>query len=307
MLRPVMNGSKGTMTPAAIAQYYVSSRQVMEGLSVAVLSIFELQKRVGKLAGITSRVSGLLRGIRKRAPILQEAMATHAPEHPPKFVAGDCLRFEHVCVFKPDGVELVHDLNFEVLPGKRVLITGPNGVGKSSLFRIIKGLWPLVAGTITHPDDRDIYFLSQVNFVPFGTLRHLVTYPRLPSDMEEMGRTDEDIRQVLSWAHLDDLQCDGVTPTLDTTLDWRTALSPGQKQRMAFARLLFHRPRFAILDECTAGVSPDVEEALYERCAKLGMAIFSISHKLEMKRFHDYELHYDGKGGYTLTDLRETR
>lgn len=250
VIRPVYNGVNGMnrWTPADIASYYVSSRQCMEGLSSAVLSIFDLQKRVGKLAGLTSRVDGLLAGIQKRAPILTRQIESHRPDRPATFVHGDKIAFEHVCIFKPDGVELAHDLCFEVPKGARVLITGSNGCGKSSCFRVLKGLWPLVCGTVTLPADDKIYFLSQVNYAPIGDMRTLLAYPKLPSEMKAKGVTDDDYRQALEWAHLGDLQCDGVRPSLDDTLDWKLALSPGQKQRCAFARIFLHRPDFAILE-----------------------------------------------------------
>lgn len=81
-------------------------------------------------------------------------------------------------------------------------------------------------------------------------------------------------------------------PDLDDERDWGKDLSPGQKQKLAFARLFYHRPSFVVLDECTNGISPDVEKALYQRCTTMNLGVFSISHKIELKEFHDYELHY---------------
>lgn len=189
------------------------------------------------------------------------------------------------------------DLNLRVERGSRVLVTGGNGCGKSSLFRVIRKLWPLVSGTITMPDDEDIYFLTQVNFVPVGSLRDLVIYPWSHQDMRRNGRTDDDIYQCLAWAQCSprpatadgraDLQfvVDGqvVRPELDDSRDWCKDLSPGQKQKLAFARLFFHRPAFVVLDECTNGISPDVEQSIYDRCTRMNLGIFSISHKIELK------------------------
>ncbi|KAJ1481488.1 hypothetical protein T484DRAFT_1807174 [Baffinella frigidus] len=85
-----------------------------------------------------------------------------------------------------------------------------------------------------------------------------------------------------------------VRPALSDVRDWGKDLSPGQKQKLSFARLFYHRPKFVVLDECTNGISPDVEQALYDRCTRMNLGIFSISHKIELKAFHDFELHYPG-------------
>merc|ERR1712195_162413 len=218
--------------------------------------------------------------------------------------------------------------------GDRILVTGGNGCGKSSMFRVIRKLWPLVCGTITMPSDDQIYFLTQVNFVPLGTLRDLVIYPLTHEQMLAQGSTDEDIMQVLEWAHVSPDVLDEdvgryqlqftfkdkdeqtgvektttVRPKLDDTRNWQVDLSPGQKQKLAFARLFFHKPKFVVLDECTNGISPDVEQALYDRCTNKGMAIFSISHKVDLKDFHDYELHFNGDvaGSYLYLPCSETR
>jgi ATP-binding cassette subfamily D (ALD) long-chain fatty acid import protein len=189
------------------------------------------------------------------------------------------------------------------------------------MFRVIRKLWPLVEGTITMPEDKQIYFLTQVNFVPLGSLRDLVTYPLSFEQMRAEGRTDEEVMEVLKWAWVSpDVIEDGraqlqftiegavVRPKLDDLRDWQKDLSPGQKQKLAFARLFFHRPNFVVLDECTNGISPDVEQDLYNRCTALNLGIFSISHKIELKEFHDLELHYNGdiNGTWGLHDCKDT-
>merc|ERR1712060_651403 len=87
--------------------------------------------------------------------------------------------------------------------------------------------------------------------------------------------------------------------------DWLVDLSPGQQQKMAFARLFYHKPSFVVLDECTNAMSADVEQKLYEHCSRLNLAIFSISHNTRMKNLHDFELHYhgDSEGSWTWSNL----
>jgi ABC-type uncharacterized transport system fused permease/ATPase subunit len=295
-------GMNANTSPAQIAEYYVVARQIMEGLADAVLRLFDVQKRVGALSGLTARVHTMLSVLEHP----EDLNLPKDPSNPPVFVDSDVLKFERVNVYRPDGVLLIKELNLTVEPGARIIITGENGAGKSSLFRVLRGLWPLAAGTVHKPSNKDFYFLSQVNFVPVGSMRDIIIYPETVEDMAAKGKTDKDLQRCIMWAHLTDLSVKDIRPTLDTELDWEVDLSPGQKQRMAFARLLYHCPRYAVLDECTNGVAPDVELDLYNRCSKLGIAVFSISHKIELKKVHDFELNilHDGLGGWDLIDHR---
>lgn len=323
--RPVrlnMNGME-YYSPDQISQYFVSTWRNMEAIATSIQDLFELSNRVGKLSGLASRVDALMNGLEERAPVLElEIEASKRGSNPPIFTKGDNLAFNNVSVYKPDGTLLVKNLNFEVTRGTRVLVTGGNGCGKSSLFRIIRKLWPLVEGEIVMPDDKEIYFLTQVNFVPQGSLRDLVTYPHTHEEMIKDGRTDADVMDVLAWAHVSpEVIVDGraelqftiegqaVRPKLNDVRDWQKDLSPGQKQKLAFARLFYHKPTFVVLDECTNGISPDVEQELYDRCTKLNLGIFSISHKIELKLFHDFELHYNGdlNGTWSWNPCSETR
>lgn len=320
--RPVRLGLNGmdAYTADQIAQYFTSTWRSMELMATSIQDLFELTNRIGRLSGFASRVHRLMLGLEERPPVLAKRIARAV--HPPTFKHGDHLKFENVSIYRPDGALLVKDLNLEVRRGLRVLITGGNGCGKSSLFRVIRKLWPLVEGTITMPADHEIYFLSQVNFVPLGTLRDLVTYPHEGEEAKRLYGGDAEILRCLHWAHVSpQVNIDGranleftdatgqvYRPRLDDMRDWQKDLSPGQKQRVAFARLFYHRPSFVVLDECTNGISPDVEHDLYDRLSNLGIAVFSISHKVELKLFHDRELRCfgDGDGTWEETGCAET-
>eukprot|EP00929_Paragymnodinium_shiwhaense_P063560 TRINITY_DN31753_c0_g1_i1.p1 TRINITY_DN31753_c0_g1~~TRINITY_DN31753_c0_g1_i1.p1 ORF type:complete len:687 (-),score=143.63 TRINITY_DN31753_c0_g1_i1:488-2548(-) len=322
-LRRGLRAGRDAYPREQVSEYFASTWRNMEALTSAIQELLELRCRVGRLGGFASRVKELMSGLEAPPEVLvDEKAAAKTGPNAPKFKTGIHLRFEHVSIYKPDGSLLVKDLNFAVERGQRVLITGENGCGKSSLFRVIRKLWPLVEGTITMPADRDIHFITQTDYVPVGTLRELVIYPHSKEQMASRSRNDDDVYDCLRWAHVSpeivnqggraqleftDRRGVVIRPTLDDVRDWRTDLSPGQRQRIAFARLFYHKPSFVVLDECTNGVSPDVEHDLYDRCSKLGLGIFSIAHKNELKLFHDYELNFkgDAAGSWSVSKCSE--
>jgi ATP-binding cassette subfamily D (ALD) protein 3 len=119
---------------------------------------------------------------------------------------------------------------------------------------------------------------------------------------------DEKIKQCLRMAGLGKF-VDGGVPNVGLAtrhLEWNDVLSGGERQRIGFARLFFHAPPFAILDEATSAINPDEEGAFYSHLGTLGITAFSIAHRLELKRFHHQHLHFhaDGTGGWTLDRIQ---
>ncbi|KAK5243855.1 ATP-binding cassette long-chain fatty acid transporter pxa1, partial [Cryomyces antarcticus] len=190
----------------------------------------------------------------------------------------DGLRLEGVPVVAPalwplGGDELVESLGVVVHSGEHLLISGPNGVGKSAVARIAAGLWPTYRGLVSRPRSigtDGIMFLPQRPYLSTGTLRDQVIYPHTEVDMRAAGRRDHELGAVLEEARL------GYLPDReggwDTRKEWKDVLSGGEKQRMGIARLLYHEPRYAFVDEGTSAVSSDVEGLLYERCKAKGIS-----------------------------------
>lgn len=219
-------------------------------------------------------------------------------------VMDGAIEFDHVPIATPSGDVLVRDMTFQVHRGMNCLITGPNGSGKSSLFRVLGELWPLFSGKMSKPSMEEMFYVPQRPYLPLGTLRDQLIYPMAGEDFAVSGRTDRDLDELLKIVHLEYLQSREGSAGLDAVRDWNDVLSGGEKQRIAMARLFFHRPQFAILDECTSAVSIDVEGLLYQYAqSTLGITLFTVSHRPSLFKFHEYLLRFDGNGGYEFVKL----
>jgi ATP-binding cassette subfamily D (ALD) protein 3 len=211
------------------------------------------------------------------------------------------IRFEDVPIYTPNGDCLVEKINLEIEPGMNVVVTGPNGCGKSSLFRILGSLWPVMGGKIYRPKIEQMFYIPQRPYLPPGSLRDQVIYPHSKLQMLRGRVSDEDIKAILKDVYLDYIiEREG---GLDAVNDWNDVLSGGEKQRIAMARLFYHKPTFAVLDECTSAVSVDVEALLYNRSKELGITLFTVSHRQTLFKFHDYMIRFDGTGGYVFVRL----
>lgn len=197
-------------------------------------------------------------------------------------------------VQRPDGHLLLKDLNLNLQPGQALLIKGPSGSGKTTLLRALAGLWPYAAGEVRGPAGTEALFLSQRPYLPLGDLRTAIAYPSTsaPGDDE---RLQQALRQV-NLAHL--------TDRLDISSDWSRILSIGEQQRLAFARVLFNRPRIVFLDESTSAMDEGLEHALYSllRNEMRDSMLVSVGHRTSLAGFHSHRLELDGQGAWLMTE-----
>lgn len=282
---------------------FITNKRLMLSLADAGGRMMYSIKDISELAGYTSRVYSLISTLHR-----VHANAYYLPRgsHPELYSLADVqgtihngfdgVRLEQVPIVAPSlyplgGDELLESLSFIVHSGDHLLISGPNGVGKSAIARIVAGLWPVYRGLVSRPrkfGQDGIMFLPQRPYLSVGTLRDQVIYPHTAMDMRDVGETDERLQQVLQDAHL------GYLPSReggwDARKEWKDVLSGGEKQRMGLARLFYHEPHYAFIDEGTSAVSSDVEGLLYERAKARGITLITISTRASLKKYHTYNL-----------------
>ena len=212
--------------------------------------------------------------------------------------ASAVLRVRHADL-RPPGSDrlLIRDLSLVIEPGLGLLVVGPSGCGKTSLLRLLSGLWPPAAGVVEQPPPGQMMFVPQKPYLPLGSLRQQLSYPR-PADPADGGFSDADLRRALEAVQLPELL--HRYPNLELRQDWSRVLSLGEQQRLAFARLLLHAPRFVLLDEATSALDLATEAVLYDALVRTRSALVSVAHRPTLRRFHGRLLELDGSGAWHL-------
>jgi ATP-binding cassette subfamily D (ALD) protein 2 len=142
-----------------------------------------------------------------------------------------------VPIVTPNCDVVCPSLSLELKPSQHLLITGPNGCGKSSLFRILSGLWPIYGGEL-HSPKNSMFYIPQRPYMVIGNLRDQIIYPDTATDMINKQITEDDLRKIMRLVHLEHIV---ERDTFHQVKDWTDILSGGEKQRMAIARLFYHK------------------------------------------------------------------
>jgi putative ATP-binding cassette transporter len=280
---------------AVIFPYVVVSPRFFSG-QIPLGGIFQTASAFGQVQGALSWFIGAytdfatwkatvdrLVGFAAALAEVHEEAAAPAGE---RVAEGEVLALDEVELDLPQGAPLLTNTSIQIAPHENVLVTGASGSGKSTLFRALAGIWPYWKGRIRLPKGARLLFLPQKPYLPIGTLKHAVSYPA-----DVSGFSDEKIRESLRDAGLGPLAED-----LARSENWAQVLSGGEQQRLAFARALLNKPDWLFLDEATASLPEEDQEALY-RVLKEKLpdtTLVSIGHRASLAEFHQRRLAVQG-------------
>jgi putative ATP-binding cassette transporter len=277
-------GGVAILVPSGfLAATYVSGGLQLGQLSQAGVAFMSLYAALSIVVTNFPKIAEYANVITRLSEFLDESDAARAFEADAHrkidVVEAPRVKLEHLSVFTPGSRKtLIHGVSVDASALQPLLIQGPSGAGKTSLMRVMAGIWREGSGTVTRPAMSEVMFLPQRPYMILGSLRDQLVYPRAA------GASDEQLNEVLSEVNLSDLpeRFGG----LDAEVHWADVLSPGEQQRLSFARLLLNHPQHVFLDEATSALDIPNERLMYELLSRRGIPFLSSGHRPTLLKFH---------------------
>nr|XP_011763896.1 ATP-binding cassette sub-family D member 4 isoform X4 [Macaca nemestrina] len=322
---PIFSGVYGDLSPAELSTLVSKNAFVCIYLISCFTQLIDLSTTLSDVAGYTHRIGQLRETLldmslkSQDCEILGESEwgLDKASGWPAAEPADTAFLLERVSISAPSSDKpLIKDLSLKISEGQSLLITGNTGTGKTSLLRVLGGLWTSTRGSVQMLTDfgpHGVLFLPQKPFFTDGTLREQagvvfffsqVIYPLKEVYPDSGSADDERILKFLELAGLSNLVAR--TEGLDQQVDWNwyDVLSPGEMQRLSFARLFYLQPKYAVLDEATSALTEEVENELYRIGQQLGMTFISVGHRQSLEKFHSFVLKLCGGGRWELMRIK---
>ncbi|XP_069772186.1 lysosomal cobalamin transporter ABCD4 isoform X3 [Narcine bancroftii] len=311
---PIFTGRYDTLAPADLIELISKNAFVSIYLINCFSRLIDLSTTVSDVAGYTHRIGELQEVITQLSVLHQKGKELSVfdgssldSEEEDKDCNHTAFILDRVSFTAPSSEELlVKNLTLKITAGHSLLVVGNTGTGKTTLLRVLNGLWKITNGSLHMATfgPRGILFLPQKPYFTDGTLREQVIYPLKEIYPVTGSADDQRILQFLEMTGLKSLL--KKTKSLDERIDWNwcDALSPGEMQRLSFTRLFYHQPKFAVLDEATSALTEETEAELYNICKQLGMTVISVGHRSSLEKHHDSVLTLLGGGRWELAEIQ---
>ncbi|XP_040572164.1 lysosomal cobalamin transporter ABCD4 [Lepeophtheirus salmonis] len=299
---PVFTGFYDSLDQAKLGNQISQNSFVCMTLIYNLSQLVDLASKFANMAGVTHRMIELVEILEKHNsnPTFFKDNAICTNDKDPHMFE-TMINLENIILKIPSPTTprvLIDNLNLSIKTGDRILITGASSSGKTSLLRLIRGLWPTVEGSISFFTD-SIEFLSQRPLMTDGSLLQNMIYPsEVPISPDLIWFKDQLTRFNLEhlYKQYDLFQYQN---------RWEDILSPGEMQRICFIRVFYHRPQVVLLDESTASLPTNIEAMLYEyliiTCPKI--TILSVGHRDSLRKYHMKELQLQCNGEWELKQI----
>lgn len=265
-----------------IVEYISRSGFVSLSMIGGISMLISIAQDFSKLCGYSTRILELWNAV------FSEQKPIPSKENKKQVV------MKNVDITAPGNKKILSNLSFTINKGDSIYITGPSGVGKTSIFRVLSKLWPVSAGEIELPPygRNSFLILTQNPYIPTsGSFDDALAFPLKASAVEQ----EELLRAV------EELNLTKVRDRVREMGDWSAGLSSGERQRVALARVLIHKPEFVLLDEATSANEASLEVKFFNKISAMGMTVLTISHNQTLRQHHKYSLDIDESGEYKIS------